>query len=406
MKRFIYSTLNNWLAGENNFLIIDGAPMVGKTSMIKEFLSENSESYSYIDLHVEDDLNLSQISDGIIIVDHLDGDKTRLKEVFEISKERPAAKFVVIDSFIKVGRGEISIGRVNYLTLEPLSFEEFLYNTDQNLYKELTSVNDIFSLSEHLHTTMMERFMDYLIVGGIPSVVSIYINDGLNFDKIREHQQDIVKLTEKRLFNYYNRTYVKNFFKIISLIVTSLKRDNKKFRVSDISTSTRFSSFKKYIDTLIALNIVSQSSLVSDNSLLDDDKKSILYFFDTGLLGCISSISDVFYQTKEPLTDPTTLSLVLNTISMQIKNSHRRVKHHHWLRNMSKIEFLLVKDDKIIPIEIKDDSSGKLKSFDTINDEFDNLPLLRINTLPPAKKGDITTYPVYLINSVLRKYLS
>lgn len=409
MKRFIYRTIQNWFSEGGNLLIIDGAPSVGKTTMIYDYLISEDITYSYIDLNEEDISSIENLfltSNRCIVIDHLNGDKKLLKSLNDNAKSYPDKKIIVIDTFIKESRDVISIGKVNYMTLKPLSFEEFLFNTSQDIYSDLTTLEDVFSIPETLHSKIMDKFVDYLFVGGYPSVVKTYMDSGLDHELIRKEQNRIVEWLNNRLLKYYDKVYCRNFTKIISLIIKSLNRENKKFRVSDISGSTRYNSFKKYIQSLINLHIISGSKLLSGTEMNVDEKKSVLYFIDTGLLGAINNLPDIFYNKESLLQENTSLSLVLNSISMQISALDKGVEHLHWLKNMSKIEFVLRKGNNILPIEVKDDSSGKLKSLDTLVEYYEDIPLIRLNLLPPETKGQISTYPLYLVNSVLRKYLN
>lgn len=409
MKRFIYRTLHNWFSEGGSLLIIDGAPSVGKTTMINDYLTSEDITFSYIDLY-EDDINsveeLFLTSHSCIVIDHLNGNKILLKSLNETSKKNPDKKVIVIDAFIKESRDDISIGKVNYMTLKPLSFEEFLFNTSQEIYSQLTTLDDVFSIPETLHSKIMDKFIDYLFVGGYPSVVKTYMESGFDYNLLRKEQNSIIESLNKRLLDYYDKVYSRNFTKIISLIIKNLNRENKKFRVSDISGSTRYSSFKKYIESLENLHIISSSKLLSGSDKAVDEKKSVLYFIDTGLLGAINVLPEIFYNKDSLLVDTTSLSLVLNSISMQISSLEKGVEHLHWLKNMSRIEFVLRKGTNILPVEVKDDSSGKLKSLDTFVEYYNQTPLIRLNLHPPEIKGGISTYPLYLVNSVLRKYLN
>lgn len=410
MNRFAYNQLTDWRNSENNsVLIIGGVPGVGKRDMALKFAKESFDDFTFIDLQTNTDsidkyLNHTT-ENSLIVLDNILGDKIKLIKIVELSKNYINYKFIVIDSFAKESRGSDLSVAVSYLVLYPLGFEEFLFNVNRDIFNELATLKGVETISKKLHENLINIFIDYLVVGGMPKVVEKYISNGLDFTEIRNEQKIIIDNILNKLAYYYKTTEYKNLKKILELIYPTLVRDNRKFKLADISLSKRFSSFSRYFRILENLNLIYISKLVRGHESKIDDKSLILYFFDTGLLGLLGNVPEQQYRIDFLLSNPITLALCANFSAGEI-HSTKNIKLNFWNNNMSKIEFLLRNDQAVMPIELKNDSSGKLKSLESYHRIYNNKNLTRINLDLPSIKGDIKTFPIYLIKSLARKFLS
>lgn len=407
MNRFAYKQLLNWKnCSNNNFLILGGVSGVGKTTLIKDFISREFNKKLYFDMDGKCLKSVSSLIYGleefsVVVFDSILGDRTLLKEVFDLSKKMENLYFIFIDPYVKEGKGFHNIISARYLVLNPLSFEEFLFNVDIETFNTLSNIGELKNISSELNSQILNIFVDYLYVGGMPTVVQKYIEDGI-CDEIRTSQREILNNNYRVLSAYYKKTYFKNLQSIINTVFSTLIRDNQKFKLLDISASKRFTTFKEYFDVLEHLNILHRSYCLKGNRDEIDKRSFILYFFDTGILGLLGNIPYEFYDSKNILNNHILLGLCHNCIANELFSS-KLLEIYQWTHNMAKIEFVIKKEEILIPVEFKNDTSGKLKSFDVFNTYVNNIKNIRLNCSTPDRKGDVYTYPIYLINSLVRK---
>lgn len=409
MNRFAYKQLLNWKKCSNsNLLILGGVSSVGKTALVKDFIEREFNSNIYIDISnnifSEYKTDIDRLEEySVVVIDNVFGDRKLLKEVYDLSKLKDRINFIFIDPFVKEGKGYHSIISARYLVLKPLTFEEFLFNVNRKLFVTLSKTS-VANITEELNHSIMNIFSDYLYVGGMPSVVIKYIEVGIT-QAIRNEQRRILDYTLKGLKAYYKTTYFKNLNAIIETLYNSIIRDNQKFKLSDISESRRFSSFKAYFEALENLNLIHRSYCIKGHNVKRNEKSFIPYFFDSGLLGLIGDVPYELYEANKLFNNPITLGLCHNFVACEIFGD-KSIDIYHWSHNMSKIEFVIDKEGSLLPIEIKNDISGKLKSFDIFNNYFKNVEDVRLNLSAPNKKGAVNTYPIYLINNLVRKSIS
>ncbi|QEN06123.1 ATP-binding protein [Thiospirochaeta perfilievii] len=409
MKRFAYNQLLEWKKMDNSqLLLIGGVPRVGKTGLILQFAKTEFKKYLYYETKsslIKLQKDVEELESGsLIILDNLNGDKDTLFEVKQLSLKFDNIYFILIDSFAKVARGESRRIQLNYLIIYPLTFEEFLINVNYDLFCKLASINNILDLDKEFNDNILKYFHDYLFVGGMPSVVELYINSGLVYEEIRENQALVFNEILSRIDKFYKTTESKNLIKILRLIFPTLVRENRKFKLSDISISKRFTTFKSYFDILEKLNLVYITRQLKNN-INDIDQKSMnIFLFDIGLLGFLGDVPHSLYNSYL-LLNQITVGLLQNFVANELYSTTNK-KVFFWNHNMAKIEFVLVNDDYILPIEVKNDLSGKLKSLNTFSSKFDISKKIRLNLSSPEKRADVNIYPIYLIKNLYRKFIS
>lgn len=410
MNRFAYNQLLEWEKSErSSLLIVGGVPGVGKKDLVLKFANEIFDDYLYYDFLVEGKnltINFSEKQGkSLVVIDNIMGDKGFLLRIKKLSEEFENFKFIILDPFAKEGRGDNKPVAVSYLILYPLSFEEFLFNVNYNLFNDLAALKGAVAFPEILHLKLLHILNDYLVVGGMPDSVRIYINLGLDFACIRLKQAEIINNIFDKLSSYYKVTEYKNLMNIINLILPTLVRDNKKFKLTDISSSTRFSSFSKYFKILENLNLVYITRQKKGHNLEIEEKSLIIYLFDVGILGFLGNIPKEIYTSPILLSNQITLALCSNFVAGELFST-TSLPIYFWNKNLSKIEFLWKKDSILQPLEMKNDDSGKLKSLISFSQIIKYGDLMRINLKKPDIKGSIKTYPIYLVKSLYRKFIS
>ena len=409
MNRFAYKQLLQWKKSkQSNYLLVDGVPGVGKTELVTDFISreyKNSKILSFVNIECIK-ASLTDVSKyDVILIDDLKGEKKDIVELYYLFSELkiPDLSVIFIDPYAKELRGDNRKISIPYITIFPFCFEEFLFNINRDLFLNLVNIGDLENISSELNTELINIFCDFLYVGGMPGVINLYKNYGLDQNKIRGQQLEINSKLYQFLSLFYSKTEYKNLLKVIKLIYPTLLRENKRFKITDISSSTRYKGFKKYFTILKKLNIIYESRVIDGKDKLNSNKSGIIYLYDSGLLGAINEVSYENYTIDNLMNRNASNAILLNSVANELYTTELGKPKfiYTWRHNMAKIEFVINDNNRSIALEIKNDVSGKLKSIGSFRNYFSNSKYYRMNINRPQKSTN--SYPVYLIRSLYRK---
>ncbi|MDZ7795483.1 MAG: AAA family ATPase [Spirochaetia bacterium] len=200
LRRRIEKDLAEWYDREERKpLILRGARQVGKTTAIEKF-AENFTQFIYLNLEKRDDrdifsqdLPFQKLLEGIFFLKDADlQEESTLLCIDEIQnspeaiaylrffyEEAPELPVVCAGSLLEVYIDSYSVsfpvGRVEYLYIFPLDFEEYLDNLDTT--KPLEAYRKL-PVPPYAHTTLMEYFHEYSMIGGMPEVCAHYRTHG------------------------------------------------------------------------------------------------------------------------------------------------------------------------------------------------------------------------------------
>lgn len=236
-----------------------------------------------------------------------------LDELQECGKARTALKFFKLDGRYDVictgsllgvkGYGDepvsIPVGYETTIQMFPLDFEEFLWanGVDKSItdyvekcFNEETPVNDT------IHTTMRNFLLQYVVVGGMPNVVSTFVSSH-DFRKVQERQRNIVNAYKDDMVKYASKDDKSCIRECFESIPKQLSKENKKFQYSVVKkggSASKFLGSIQWIDdagiTNRCYNLSTTELPLAGNSLADVFK---VYMVDSGLF--ISMLEDDTY---------------------------------------------------------------------------------------------------------------
>ena len=316
LKRHIDEFLKHWKDDPNHMpLIIKGARQVGKTESVKHFAAESYENLVEINF-IQDKKFLNIMEAGydtesvIRSISRIDPsisfipDKTLL--FFDEIQANPdiatTLKFFKLDgrydvicsgSLLGVSYKQIESNSVGYKTdyeMFSFDFEEFLW---ANGYND-DFINDLFAhmdsmevLPDSFNEMMFDRFLDYVILGGMPAVVKQYIETG-NFSGTLDIQRQIIEDYKEDVVKYTDGLEQARILNVFNHIPVQLGKDNKKFQISKVASGARYKDYWGCIDWLERTGIISVCYCLGVPELPlkgnYDEKKYKIYFKDTGLL--------------------------------------------------------------------------------------------------------------------------
>ena len=413
LKRKIYDKLLSWKHNSNGktALLIDGARRVGKSYIAELFARQEYKSYILIDFgyapkdildlfeNETSDLDLffAKLSAFYSTVLHKRDSLIVFDEVQQFPRARQFIKYLVADgrydyletgSLIRMKKNTEHIiipSEEEHIEMFPLDFEEFLWAMGDEA--TVPVIRKCFEtkepLGQALHRKIMNDFRQYVLVGGMPQSVLAYIN-GKNFEAADEVKRGILRLYREDISKFASG-YEEKVYAIFDGIPAQLSRKEKKYRLSSINKNARF---RAYEDSFIWLNeamVINTSFNATDPNvglaLSADYATQKCYMADTGLLITLTFMDQAFTDNelyKAVLFDRLDINegmIMENVVAQMLRvNGHKlyfysRNDNEH-RENHMEIDFLITKEKKISPVEVKSNNYRSHSSLDKFRSRF------------------------------------
>ena len=389
LYRKIRKKIENFLdESPNKVLLIEGARQIGKTYIIRQV--GNDKFPNFIEINMAEDKiknrefeNVRSVEDFYLKVSSFAGEKMKNKndtlifidEIQEYPELITLLKFLNDDgkyryiasgSLLGITLAEITsipIGTIEIMKMYPLDFEEFMVaNGFGNIYIDFLRENFIKknSLDEKEHTKMMEIFKKYLLIGGMPDAVNVFL-EKKNIKLVREIQNNIINLY-KIDCSKYDREKKLKIQRIYELIPSNMENKKKRIILSDIENKkgkTKIDynyEFEYLISSGIAIGINSISE--PRFPLIQSTMKSLikLYINDVGLFTNI-----LYKENINPIIETVksiNLGSVYETVVATELKAHNNNIYYYDNKKNGEVDFLIddYKNLSVLPIEVK---SGK-----------------------------------------------
>ncbi len=314
---------------------------------------------------------------------------------------------------VKLSTESFPVGKVEFLDLHPLCFEEFLLALDDKILLELIpSALETGNLPDIAHRKLWERLREYFVTGGMPQVVSSYIS--MQEDRAEAMRQ--ARVLQKGIIEGYYKDFAKHSGKTNSIHIVSvfenvpmqlaknIEGSVKRYRFRDVIERKRsFIELQGPIDwlekagLLMKVEICNKSELPLEAFCRDNFFK--LLIFDIGLLGCMLDLSpETILQQNYGITKG---YFAENYVAQEFVAAGQK-RLYSWAERNSEIEFLRVIDGKIVPIEVKAGTRTQAKSLKQFL--FKYAPEMAIKlTANPLKINEnevIQNIPLYLAGRI------
>ncbi len=434
INRNIYKTLINWRNEKNRRpLLIRGARQIGKTFIVNVF--GNNEFKSLITLNFERNPEYKDIfttynpveilekitlftgkmakqGETLIFLDEIQECPKAIMALRYFYEEMPDLHIVgagsLLEFTLKAEDFRMPVGRVQYLYMFPLSFGEFMNALgEKTLYKHILHLPDLTKLPESLHDKLTEYIRKYFIIGGMPAVVNEYIqtHDILKCQKIQysiidTYTDDFAKYARQSKFRY-----LKKVFSAVSSMV------GQKFIYAKVDKSIKSRDLKEAIELLETAGVIYRVKRTSGAGLpLEAGVKENFYkmiFLDVGLIHAINGIYSETIKEKD-LTAIFKGAVAEQYAGQEIiasQNHYIRPELYYWAREAknsnAEIDYLIEKNEKIVPIEIKSGSSGRMKSMKMFLETYEIDKGIKISQSQYKNEANIISLPFYGIESFL-----
>lgn len=406
-------------------LIIEGARQVGKTWLMKEFGHKAYENTVYINFDSNSvmvdlfaiDLNTERLIMGIELYAgrKINPDNTLLifDEVQEVPKALSSLKYfyenapqyhiVCAGSLLGIalhGGTSFPVGKVDFLSLYPLSYKEFLIATVGEQYAKLLDSQD-YQMITSFKNIFIDSLRQYYFVGGMPEAVQSFSEDK-DFNEVREIQRRILTAYEQDFSKHAPAEIVPKIRMVWNSIPSQLAKENKKFIYGLVREGARAKDYETAIMWLSDCGLVHRISRVNSAGIplkaYEDLKAFKLFLVDVGLLGCMVGLqqnvllngNDMFAQFKGALTE--------QYVCQQLKTiDNLNVCYFTNDRGSCEIDFVVDTGETVVPIEVKAEVNLKAKSLKTFCEKFNPENAVRTSMADYRKDDWLTNLPLYAI---------
>lgn len=439
LKRKIDKYLTDWKnRPDKKPLIIKGARQIGKTRSVEWFAGQNYASVIEINF-IEQKKYREIFNDGFevdAILKNISLLNPELKFIpgntiffFDELQACPncatSLKFFKLDgrfdvicsgSLMGISYNEIESNSVGYkedYEMHSMDFEEFLwamgYN-DEFTADLLSHMLDVRPLSELQMDTLMSLFRDYVIIGGMPEVVSTYVRNK-NFSGTLDIQRQLLKDYEEDITKYVEGLDKAKVKAVYNHISTFLAKENKRFQITKIARNARNRDYMGCVEWLADAGVVNVCYCLNQPELPlkgnYDPKMYKIYFKDTGLL--IASLDE---EAQEDLRANRNLgtyngAIYENIVGDMLVKQGYRLFYYHSDRPALEMDFFIRDADSLIPVEVKANggatpSLNRLLNDDKYNDVKYGIKLGYRNI---GFNGKFYTFP-YFLTFLLRRFVA
>jgi len=434
VRRKIFLDLLIWKNSEHRKpLLLLGARQVGKTWILKEFgktafknvryfdFSEKNQSLSLIfsgnldpdrilkdlEIFIEDRIDSEN---DLIIFDEIQEEPTALKSLKYFFEKKPELALVSAGSLLGVGlmNESFPVGKVDYLNMYPLSFEEFLRESAGDLIvSEYEKSLKTHKTSSMLHSRLMEYLRTYWITGGFPSVVNTYLENQENphtaYTSARKIQNNLLKDYLNDFGKHagkLNSSHIRYMFESIPLqLAANVDESVKRYIFKDIIPGKKgFApvegplSWLEHAGLIYRLPVCNRAEIPLKAFTKPNMFK--LHLLDIGLMGAMLELSPLsilennYGITKGFFAEAFVMSELKKTLDTNI---------YSWTERNSEIEFLITHNGKIIPIEVKAEHRTKAKSLSQYLSKYGANPALKLMDCPlnPREGAKVWKIPLY-----------
>ena len=431
MNRELYNSLLSWKKSKNRKpLLLQGARQVGKTYLINQF--GKNEYQNFISLNFEENPGLTTLFEkelspkviieniGLYLGHKISSDNTLLffDEIQAAPKVLTSLKYfyeqaeefhiIAAGSLLGVSVGKqtpFPVGKVNFLRLYPLTFLEYLNAFDEGLIADkLINITSIEQFPDAIHDKLLKHLKIYMFLGGMPEVLQDYYKNR-DISASRQIQNDILEAYSKDFSKYSDKTQAIKTSEVWNSIPNQLAKENKKFKYSDVKKRTRASTYQQTIEWLKSAGLINIAYQISVPKLplsgYMDITKFKVYLLDTGLLGAMLNLA------PEIIIDPNNLfreyngAFTENFVATQLVSKSIENLYYWTSRSEAEVDFIIQKENEILPIEVKSGFGKNIKSLRSYADKYNPKRLYRLSPRNFDKSDNFINVPLYAVNYLI-----
>lgn len=427
MRRKITEHLIEWTkeTTERLPLLLYGARQVGKTYVMQQLGQNQFKNTVYVnfeadqsigkffdmDIHADAVIQLLEKyfhtriipGESLIIFDEIQMCERALTSLKYFAEEASEYHLIAAGSLLGVAlnreKYSFPVGKVKMLTMYPMDFEEYLWAGGKMLLAD--TIRQHFernkALPETLHQEALLEYYHYCIVGGMPAAVMAYFHSSatLRQEEIRQMLLDsyIADMTK-----YAKAGETVKIFECYDSLPSQLAKENKKFQYKLIKSGARASQYGDSIDWLIRAGIVNKCVKCTQGYMPPaaflDLTAFKLYYSDIGILSARTQMN-----LERLLSDESEHFRGIyseNYVACALKSQGYELMYWE-SEGTAEVDFLIVRDNHVIPVECKAGSHVKAKSMMVYREKYKPAYCIRISARNLGMVDGIKSVPLYAV---------
>ncbi|MBR6948141.1 MAG: ATP-binding protein [Muribaculaceae bacterium] len=423
MRREAIKDLIKWKSRENRKpLVLRGARQVGKTWLMKEFARVAYHGKS-VYVNFEDDevlqdvfttdfdikriLSSIELRTGImvdegtlIIFDELQAARRGVMALKYFYEKAPQLHVVAAGSLLGISIHEgdsFPVGKVDFLDLYPMSFVEYLEAREQNQIVDLLKRCDTTLLP--VVADKLKRYLkDYYFVGGMPEVVSNFIENE-DYDEARRLQHNILTAYSADFSKHAPEEELPLINIVWNSIAAQLSKENKKFIYGMLKQGARAAKFEKAIQWLCDAGLLAKVKRVNSGEMplagFADFSAFKLFLHDVGLLGAMCNLQAAALVDGNELFNMYKGALTEEYVFTQLRPTNRDIYYWSAGNSSGEIDFIIEHAGRVIPIEVKAEENVKAKSLRLFVERHPGMKGIRFSMMDYREQEWMTNVPLY-----------
>ena len=432
LKRSIDSELLAWKnEKDRKVLLIRGARQVGKSCSARKlaeqfdfFLEVDFEKDREIHSVFDGNLNPKEISEKLSVLkktpvvpgktlvffDEIQSCPNAISSLRYFYEDYPELHIIAAGSLLEFALEMLpsfGVGRIRSIFMYPLSYKEFLYACGEDvLWEKVCESSPEKPLFELFHKKCLEYLRKFLIIGGMPEVAADYIENKqiLNSQKILS---DLI-ISFKSDFPKYKKRIAD--LQILTVFNAAVNQSGGIFNFSK-AEQLNYRQVRESLELLLNSGLIIQVIHSASNSLplggeINPKKRKFL-LFDTGILLRLSGLelSDIVNSDDISLINKGAVAEQFAGLELLKSSScHLQDSLYFWSREKpqgnAEVDYVVQSNGKIIPIEVKSGSTGKMQSMYVFLNEKKSEYGIRVSLENFSGYDRIKVYPLYAVGNI------
>ena len=426
MERTAIKALQEWKAkAYRKPLIVEGARQVGKTWLVKEFARRNYRKLAYVNFEemkilrnlFEQDFDIPRIltaigavtgvtcseGDTLIFLDEIQAAPHAVTSLKYFAENAPGYHVIAAGSLlgIELHRGEsFPVGKVDFLTLHPMSFVEFVMAMGEENLSEVLMAGD-WNMMAMLSPKFQELLRYYYFVGGMPEAV-LSFSRNRDWKEVRALQTAILSSYQRDMSKHAPSEIVPRIVDLWKSLPAQLSKENRKFVYGVVREGARAREYEIALQWLQDAGLIYKVCNVKAPRLplvsYEDRAAFKIFVLDVGLLGAMSSLkpttivagNSIFTEFKGALTEQYVFQQLILRYSPY---------YYSKAASTQEIDFLLQDDeDAIVPLEVKAETNVRAKSLRQFVADNQSPKAFRISMNDYKEEEWVTNVPLYAVD--------
>lgn len=429
MKRERLADLMQWKDSPyRKPLVVRGARQVGKTWLLQEFGRVAYKQCVYINFEdtprlqslFKEDFDIARITrlieiefktkiipgETLLIFDEIQSAERAITSLKYFCEKAPQFHITAAGSLLGLALHEhvsFPVGKVDFLDLQPMSFEEYLLAVGEAELCEVLKACD-WAMAGHFRTRLIDHLKHYFFIGGMPEAVAVYVQSS-SLEDVRHIQKRILDAYETDFSKHAPVALVPRIRMVWQSIPSQLAKENRKFLYGVLKEGGRAKEFELALQWLMDCGLVAKCNKVEKPGLPLMAYQNLaafkLFMVDVGLLAAKTGLDSRTLIDGSRIFEEFNGTLTEQYVFQQL--------HHlpgefigYWTNDKStaEVDFLLQIKGKVIPIEVKAGENLQAKSFKFFCEKYQPGTAVRTSLSDYRKESWMSNVPLYAISRV------